>query len=126
MTHQFFRVQVERLARYFGDDAFHAEKLKLVWPEVKDLTDPQFQRLVDLFIGERSPRYAPNVSDFREKALEQKRQAFREQVRGASMSVHSEALRPGKEGLKKALEEMGAKSLMDAIFKRKPTTGGKL
>lgn len=125
MTRSFFMSQVERLKRFFGAEPFHIERLTLIWPEVKELPDENFRKIVDQFIGERRPQWPPAVSDFREKAEEQRKIVFQAQVSKAFGTLQKEARKhPENKGLQAVLEKMGVESLMDAVFKKQRSTGG--
>jgi hypothetical protein len=124
LTNAAFSIEVTRMRRYFtnGEQVFHPERLKLIWPVVKDLPEKNFRLIVDFFIGNFHPDWPPKLADFQEKAQEQRKLAFRETAQIALGTIQRRAEEPGEDGLKKALADLGVKSLVEAIQKRK--TGG--
>ena len=125
MTRMFFMSQVDRMKKFFGAEPFHNERLALVWPEVKELPDENFRKIVDQFIGERKPSWPPAVSDFREKSEEQRKIVFQSQVQKAFGTLQKEARKnPDNKGLLAVLDKMGVDSLMDAVFKKQRNNGG--
>lgn len=127
MTYDFFNSEMRRVKGYFrnGEQVYNRDRMGLIWPVVKDLPPLNFQKIVDLFIGENSPDWPPRVSDFREKTAEQQRILFQEECRRANLTFQKEApKRADGDGLKQVLEDMGVKSLVEAINKKKTTTQG--
>lgn len=123
MTLNVFKENVSRLAKRYGPQVFDSEFQKLLWTEVRDLPDQNFKRMVDLMIGEfPNPAWPPKMSDFRDFSNAQ-RQELRavETARAAQNWNHQVESREGtREGLNKALKDLGAKSLMEAITKKVP------
>lgn len=125
MSWTYFADQMRRMKSYFtnGSAVYSRDRLTLIWSVVKDLPDESMRQIVDVFVGENTPDWPPRVSDFREKAAEQRQAIFREECRKANMTFKEEARkREGEpDGLRKTLEELGVKSLMEAIQKKKTT-----
>lgn len=121
MTAKFFVEEISRLNRAFNDAYEKKEKQKLIWIEVRDLEDNDFARIVDLCIGEHNINWPPTVSVFREYA-NQRRKLIQTRNELAAAENYKAQLqdrqRTSKEGLQKALKELGLKSLMEAITKK--------
>jgi hypothetical protein len=66
MTLDEYRDQIERMKRRFGQKAFDEEFIKLVWREVKDMSQYDFVRTADVMIGTRNHTRPPSIVDFRE------------------------------------------------------------
>lgn len=107
-----FKKQMERLKTAFGNENFDQERAKLIYQEVKDLTDVQFSGVVTLLISTKPRKYPPNVLDFREKAYEAKKVLFENQVTKVARDFKNN-------GLEKYLKDIGAESVVDAMKKVK-------
>ena len=57
-----FQTQIDRLKSAFNPSFYNDERTKLIWEEVKFLSNECFTKIVDTFIG--SYRQAPLVPDF--------------------------------------------------------------
>lgn len=113
MTEAFFKNQVMRLRRRFGDRNFDDEFVLLVWREVCTMSDESMMRLVDIMVGSRASNKAPLLTDFREARLKEEQNRFKTEAGAASRSLDW----PIKEGLKKILHKDfgGAKTVNEAI-----------
>lgn len=60
-----FDAQMARLKTRFGEKAFDAAFVHLIWLEVQRLTPESFQRMVDQMIGLRPQTKPPLLSDFK-------------------------------------------------------------
>lgn len=103
-----FKRQMERLKTSFGPENYDLERAKLIYQEVKDLSDNQFSGVVTLLISTRPRKYPPNVTDFREKAYEARKVLFENDVTKVAREFRNN-------GLENCLKELGADSLVDAI-----------
>lgn len=121
MEYQNFVQQITRLKTTFGKEQFNDEKIKLIWNEFRALPEKEAKRIVDWAIGEFNVMYPPKVSQFREAAeAALKRIRSEETAKAAQNWNKSEDVRhTDGTGLNKALQQLGAKSLVEAIRKTK-------
>ena len=122
MTPNVFTEQIGRLKSRYGVAVFDKEFQKLIWTEVRDLPDKNFKRMIDLMIGEfPNPAWPPKMSDYRDFAHQQRKLIKDEEVAQASKNwktqVESREAVGTVEGLNKAIKDLGAKSLLDAVMK---------
>jgi len=119
MTTAYFVNEMARLEKVFGAANFSSEKKKLIWGEVRDLPDRNFHQIVNTCIGEFNVDYPPKVSHFREMAHGQRKEVRKQQeletIRNCNDPVKG---REEYGNLKKVLQDMGVKSLMEAIKKK--------
>ena len=122
----FFRTQSQRLVNHFGPDVYTKERLGLVWREVSDLQDKQFEKLVNFLIGEYSVRYPPTVSVIRDQVNSLKKQEEQKiENSGANRwKKDFEDRQESPDGLNNALKSAGASSLLEAVLKMKPKQQG--
>ncbi len=92
-----FKQQVERLRNRFGLKAFDEELIKLIWREVREMSDAGFVRYCDVLIGSRTPHKPPLIAEFREARLAEEKIRFQNTTIEASKVI-----------LRKAPEEMRA------------------
>lgn len=112
-----FQAQMQRLITRFGQKAFDPEFSKLVWSEVRDMSEPGFVRFCDVLIGSRTAHKPPLLSEFREARMNEQKLKFENEVRDAAQSLRR-APAEMREHLRKLLEkEMGAgiETLSDAV-----------
>lgn len=116
MTHEAYVKQVQRLFERFGRKNFDDEFVNLVWREVLQLTDEQFKRICDFFIGSRTPTKPPLLQDFRDQRVREEKHAFTREVQAAS-----NAMNWPQAGLKAFLAKHypGCKNLNEAVEVRK-------
>jgi hypothetical protein len=76
MTEQGFVMQMARLERQFNSK-FGEERGKILWREVKDLSDAWFVTVIDKLLGEC--RYMPMVIEFREEISRERERVWRNQ-----------------------------------------------
>jgi hypothetical protein len=111
MTEFFFGQQMKRLKNRFGEKAFDAELTRLIAQETRQMSDKEFERLVEHFIGTRKHTDPPLIVHFREGRLHAERKAIEQQVgRAAETVFHS-----GDQTMQQYLEKLGAKNLNEAI-----------
>jgi hypothetical protein len=70
VTQEHYNAQMGRIYSLFGDKAFPAERLKIVWQTCKDLPDRSFTKIIDHFAS--SFRHAPLPKDFIEAAIRER------------------------------------------------------
>lgn len=70
MKEIFFESQMTRLRNHYGANKYSAELMQLIWAEVSGMSDRDFKRSVDVFIG--TSRYAPLLTEFREAVKKSK------------------------------------------------------
>lgn len=116
-----FEQNLSRLRMAFGKENFNPEKAKLIWEEVRHVPDAQATQIFSWAIGEFSYQYPPKVSHFREQAeLQMKKLRELETAQVAKKwNKFEEPRKSDGEGLRKALDEYGAKSIIEAIMKTK-------
>lgn len=121
MEYQNFVQQMTRLKTTFGKDNFSDEKIKLIWNEFRALPEKDAKRIVDWAIGEFSVQWPPKLSHFRESAEAVLKRIRSEETAKAAQNWNksSDVRHPDGSGLNKALQELGAKSLVEAIRKTK-------
>lgn len=89
MTEIEFDKEIERLRAEFGSNYFKASRLKLIWDYVSDLSQYEFSRIVNGFLGKM--RQAPLPEDFREEARNIRRSIalskFDQNVNGAIQAM---------------------------------------
>ena len=82
MTTIHFQSEIERLVKVFGDKAYPKERTKLIWDQVKYLSDEWMTNTVNYFIGYlRTP---PLMAEFGEQVSRQ-----REKDYSFTKSIHS-------------------------------------
>ena len=94
--------QLERLKRRFGEKNFDPEFIKLVANEVRTMTDYDFIRCCDVWIGTRNPNKPPLIADFREARIAADKAAFTRVVSDGTKILDHPAT---GDGLKKILKE---------------------
>lgn len=57
-----FNHEFKRLVQVFGDKAFPSERVNIIWKEVKSISHPAFEKMINFFVGEF--RHPPVLSDF--------------------------------------------------------------
>ena len=114
----FKKIMAEQIFITFGQENFPGPRMELIWKAVSDLPEKNFLAIVQHFVGNTPIKYPPNVSDFIEKAHEQRKSLAMRDVRQAANTLQSAGARDNA-ALKKYLDQVGADSLMDAIFKSK-------
>jgi hypothetical protein len=62
----FFKMEINKLVSQFGDRSFSQHRVDLVYKAVCNLDDKELAYIVDDIIG--NSKFAPTVSDFRDKA----------------------------------------------------------
>lgn len=118
LTFQSFKkIMAEQMFATFGQESYPALRLEMIWKAVSDLPEKNFLIIVRHFVANHSIKYPPNVSDFIEKAHEQRKTLHASETRQAANTLQTIAARDN-ESLKRALDELGEKSLMDAVFKK--------
>ncbi len=122
MKTDFFKSEIQRLVKHFGPANFSSEKQKLIWSEVRDLPDKDFKIIVDLCIGEFNVEYPPKVSNFREFAIQRRKLNFRQIEESKNWKAQAQG-REAKGDLDKILQDLGAKSLLEAITKVRGQNG---
>lgn len=58
-----FKTQVQRLASVFGDKYYHAERVKILWDEIKHQDFRWFEKIITKFISDSNN--PPAIIDFR-------------------------------------------------------------
>lgn len=115
MTTEEFAKQMDRIVDSFDEKTYNRERVRLIYKEVKELTQKEFESICDEFIGRNSFRYPPLVPAFREAALLAKKRRLGSQTKAAATKLKSQAHR--NDGLKQYLDKLGAKSVFDAMKK---------
>ncbi len=119
LTFQSFRkIMKEQIFETFGPENFPSPRLELIWKAVSDLPERNFMVIVRHFVGNQPIKYPPNVSDFIEAAHEQRKSLAAKDTRQAANTLQTAGARDNA-ALKKYLDQVGADSLLDAIFKSK-------
>ena len=111
MTKEDFQTQMDRIVRSFDDRNYNSERIQIIYGHVKDLTKSEFKSICDDFLTRLPFNQSPLGSHFKEAAIAKRKQRFNEEVVKASTALKQ------KGGLEETLQKLGAKSLMDAIFK---------
>lgn len=111
-----FKEHVERLKQRFGEKAFDLQFVQLIWPEVRDLTEPEFVGLVNFFLGSRTATRPPLVPDFKEGVITIQKKNFQQDLNGAMKSLTKEW---PKGSLRRALDAnpdwKGCKTAWEAV-----------
>ena len=71
MNYEFYRMQMAKLSRVFGDKHYSAERVKTIWNSVHNLSDQWFENLVNsMIVTQRQP---PLPIEFMEAAKRERR-----------------------------------------------------
>lgn len=109
-----FDEQIQRLISAFGERDFPQERIKLFWLHLKSIDQSWFKNEVDQMIATMNPKYnligAIKQERINKNATQQTYNEIYsyEKVKKESMT---------NDGLKLALEKIGAKNLLEAIEK---------
>jgi hypothetical protein len=111
MNMSFFKGQMERLQRRFGEKHFDAEFQKLAQYEVGKMSESGFQKIVDIWIGNRKPHDPPLMANFVEARLAEEKNNLSRVTNGALNVVKAH------DGLKGILKNQfnGVLSVNDAV-----------
>lgn len=121
MNAEVFTAEIDRLKNHFGPAEFSIEKQKLIWAEVRDLSNEDFRRIVEILIGEKKPDWAIKLSEIRELANQRRKVRRTMDEKAASKNWREQAKgREWPDGLKHTLNDLGVKSLLEAITKKVP------
>lgn len=118
MTNEAYVKQVQRMFERFGRKNFDPEFVSLVWREVCTLSEEQFARITDFFIGTRQPNKPPLLADFRDARIREEKNAFTREVQGAANVLTATAWQGGLKAYL-AKHYPGCKSLWEAVEVRK-------
>lgn len=94
MTKESFLTQWQRLVNRFGAKAMDSELMRLCAVEVDTMSEANFKRTVETWIGSRPHTKPPLLSEFREARIAEEKLAFQNDVRGASNFLNRRA--PGE------------------------------
>lgn len=117
MKQNVFTDEMRKIAQVFGGQHYPHERLRLIWAEVNDLTDEQFKKIVEHFVGDRNVNYPPARKDFIEEA--HRIRASQKERESRQLAKVIEIPKSDGSGLRKILEDTGASSLKEAIFKQR-------
>lgn len=113
MTQIEFNEEMTRLIRSWPHKFFQ-ERRVILYDLLKDQTQDWFKKIVTEFLSDA--KYPPTVANFRDALIRDKQKAFNEEVQSAAISFKSwndEHITPN--GLRKHLDSIGAKSLVEAV-----------
>lgn len=112
MTADDFNAEMQRLYSTFGEKAYTAERIKLIWGHWRDLPAQMFARVINKHIA--TSRQAPMPQDLIEAAHLERKRSFDRDVAGAADAMFSWA---EQKGLKHYLAENypGCNSLWEAV-----------
>ena len=114
MTSDQFQYSMGSIFSVFGRAEYPAERVRMIYDEVKDLTQHEFDQIVANFVGSFRVKYAPMPSHFREEAYAMRKRRFEKAVEHVWASEDPRDKRP----MEAVLKRLGANSLTDAIFNK--------
>ena len=97
----------------FRRKKYSDEQHKIIWANVKDLTEPEFTKIVTSVIS--SFRNAPLPIDYIEMAKKERRERFNAQLMSELGETTKNASQGDLEALRAYCESIGAANLQDAV-----------
>ncbi len=117
MKQAFFVEEMKKITKVFGTQNYPQDRLRLIWEQVADLSEWQFTKIVEHFCADRNVNYPPMRKDFIEEAHRQ-RSTQKEQETKQFAKMIEQPVTDGS-ALKNFLDQLGARSIKEAIFKKR-------
>lgn len=121
MNQPFFFEEMKKLMKVFGSQNYPPDRVRLIWEQVADLSEWQFTKIVEHFCADRNVNFPPMRKDFIEEAQRHRSTQKEQETKQFATMIEQ----PPSDGsaLRNFLDQMGVKSVKEAIFKKR--WGGK-
>lgn len=120
MKQSYFVEEMKKLAKVFGSQNYPQERVRLIWEQVEDLSEWQFTKIVEHFCADRNVNFPPMRKDFIEESQRHRTTQKEKELKQFTRMVEQQP--SDGSALRKLLDQMGVKSVKEAVFKKRGGT----